>query len=279
MVSAAGGRAHSRLHDGVSMGQFAHGSARQQRVQRRKMSVLSRAAAILKRAVIKLERARLSASPPWAGYLFREVQKRATAETVDFISANMPDAIFFEDQLRLLRFAAAKRGPGLIAEFGVDAGTTVNFIATLVDGQEVHGFDSFQGLPEAWSGYTDFSNRFQRQGTAPAVRPNVKLHIGLFETALPEFLCQYQGDFGFIHIDCDLYSSTKTLFEHCGARIKAGTVLVFDEFFNYPNWQRHEYRAFREFAETHGATWKYFGTGNQVALKITGMDSNRAPSN
>lgn len=223
---------------------------------------------------MKVERARLSASPPWAGYLFREVQKRATIQTVDFIYENMPKAIFFEDQFKLLRFSLKGCQEGLIAEFGVDAGTTVNFIANLVD-WEVHGFDSFQGLPEDWVGYTDFSERFQRQGVPPPVRRNVKLHVGFFHQTLPEFLRLHPEDFTFIHIDCDLYSSTKTIFEHCAARIKAGTIIVFDEFFNYPNWQHHEYKAFKEYIESHRVAFEYLGySGNQVAVRIMGSAAN-----
>jgi hypothetical protein len=41
----------------------------------------------------------------WGGYLFREMQRRATAETVDFIYENMPRAIFFEDQFKSLQFS------------------------------------------------------------------------------------------------------------------------------------------------------------------------------
>ena len=69
------------------------------------MRPFSTCADLMKRSVIKLERARLSAPPPWAGYLFREVQIRATAQTADFICENMQKAIFFEDQFKLLRFS------------------------------------------------------------------------------------------------------------------------------------------------------------------------------
>jgi len=224
----------------------------------------------LKRMIIKVERARLSATPPWSGYLFREMQKRATEETVNFIYENMPRAIFFEDQFKLLRFSLQKCQSGLVAEFGVDTGSTINFIADIVK-REVHGFDSFEGLPEDWIGYADFSERFRRQGKPPKVRHNVNLHKGLFEKTLPEFLQTYAEDFAFIHVDCDLYSSTKTIFEYCSSRLKPGTVIVFDEFFNYPNWRQHEYRAFMEYAEANCLDWEYIGySGNQVALKIAG---------
>jgi len=42
----------------------------------------------------------------------------------------------------------------------------------------------------------------------------------------------------FIHIDCDLYSST--IFDLWGNKIVEGTILVFDEYFNYPGWLHGE---------------------------------------
>ena len=73
----------------------------------------------------------------------------------------------------------------------------------------------------------------------------------------------------FIHIDCDLYSSTKTIFELLGERICPGTVILFDEYFNFHNWQKHEYKAFQEFVKEHNVTYEYLGYARQqVSLKI-----------
>lgn len=53
---------------------------------------------------------------------------------------------------------------------------------------------------------------------APEVRSNVRLYKGWFEQTIPEFLArqqrqqQQQGQrlrVGFVHMDCDIYSSTK----------------------------------------------------------------------
>jgi len=176
---------------------------------------------------------------------------------MDFIYENMPRAIFFEEQFNHLKYSLNACREGLIAD-------AMN--------QKVHGFDSFQGLPEDWEEYTDSSLWFWQQGKAPTVRKNVRLHVGLFNETLPEFLWIYSEDFAFIHIDCDLYSSTKTIFGNCSPRIKPGTRIVFDEFFNYPNWQQHEYKAFKEYAESNGIDWKYIGySRNQVAVEITGF--------
>ena len=76
---------------------------------------------------------------------------------------------------------------------------------------------------------------------------NVTLIKGWFNETLPAFLATNQGDVAFLHVDCDLYSSTKCIFDLLAGRIKSGTVIVFDEFWNYPAWQQHEIKAFEEF--------------------------------
>jgi hypothetical protein len=63
----------------------------------------------------------------------------------------------------------------------------------------------------------------------------------------------------FLHIDCDLYSSTKTVLHYLGNRIRSGTVIVFDEYFNYVGWRNHEYKAFAEFIAASGLSYRYIG--------------------
>jgi len=71
------------------------------------------------------------------------------------------------------------------------------------------------------------------------------------------------------HIDCDLYSSTKTVFDWLKPRIRAGTI-VFDEYFNYPNWHQHEFKAFKEFVEECHVKYEYLGYARiQAAVKYS----------
>ena len=46
-----------------------------------------------------------------------------------------------------------------------------------------------------------------------------------------------------MHIDCDIYASTKTALEQTIPRLAPGAVIVFDEFFNYKGYELHEYKA------------------------------------
>lgn len=36
-----------------------------------------------------------------------------------------------------------------------------------------------------------------------------------------------------------------------------GTIIVFDEYFNYPAWRQHEYKAFQEFISKFGRKYRY----------------------
>ena len=83
---------------------------------------------------------------------------------------------------------------------------------------------------------------------------------------------QHRGPISLLHVDCDLYSSTKTIFDRLNDWIVPGTIIVFDEYFNYSGWELHEFKAFQEFREANRLSYEYIGlapTGQQVAVRIT----------
>jgi len=199
-------------------------------------------------------------------------QRRALETTVEYVENNMLSVDSVESNLVLLTKALelADLAPTkLICEFGVFGGTTINHIAAQTS-LTVYGFDSFEGLPERWrEGYREghFAVR-----ELPTVRDNVELIRGWFDRSLPAFLQEHREDVSFLHIDCDLYSSTKTVFDLLKGRIKPGCVIVFDEYFNYPGWEEGEFKAFREFLSETGLGYEYVGYNRlyeSVAVKIT----------
>jgi hypothetical protein len=212
-------------------------------------------------------------------YLITELQLRARQQSVDYVVAEMGDASIFEDRWALLRQAAGEVLPdGLMIECGVADGASLRYLAK-DSVRRFHGFDSFEGLPEAWAGTFEQKGKFGRGGSLPEVPSNVALHKGWFEQTLPAFLAAHPDDgIAFVHVDCDIYSSTVTVLRTLAPRLRPGAVLVFDEYFNYPNWQRHEWRAFQEFIRDTGLSYRYLGFAQKnghVAVKL-GEESDAA---
>lgn len=193
----------------------------------------------------------------------------AVQQSAEFTDQHMKMANSYPDKLGLLKAALEQaQVQGLYCEFGVYRAGTLNFIASLVAG-EVHGFDSFEGLPEDWKQGHE-KGTFALTGL-PDVGSNVRLHKGWFEDTIPPFRERYPGPIAFLHLDADLYSSTRTIFDLLGDGVVAGTVIAFDEFFNYPGWREGEYKAFMEFCCERGVEARYLGftrRGEQVATKI-----------
>ncbi|QDO96355.1 class I SAM-dependent methyltransferase [Ferrovibrio terrae] len=208
----------------------------------------------------------------------REMQKLALAETVKYIKDNMSDALGCYTAKGVLDVALKKAARnGHYLEFGVFRGGTIRYIAKHQPQDGVNGFDSFEGLPESWSGYTMDKGTFNLDGRLPKVPANVRLHPGWFDKSLPAWLDRNEGPVSFVHVDCDLYSSTKTIFDLLRSRLQAGSVIVFDEYFGYPNWQKHEFRAFQEFVTAHDVTYSYLAYSRiQVAVQITAIGRSAA---
>ncbi|MHB1348510.1 MAG: class I SAM-dependent methyltransferase [Desulfobulbaceae bacterium] len=198
-----------------------------------------------------------------------EIFRMATVESARFAAEQMREVKWLGSPFEVLTHCMeAVTVEGLYLEFGVYSGTTINFIASRAAGT-VHGFDSFEGLPEQWGNVP--AGKFTRHGDLPEVRENVRLHVGWFDRTLPGFLEAHPEKAAFIHIDSDLYSSAKTVLDALRPRIVPGTVIVFDEFFNYPGWQEHEYKAFREFIADTGLGFRYLcyaGRGFSVGVQL-----------
>lgn len=204
----------------------------------------------------------------------RALQYKALQETVAFIEQTMPLVQSFDSRYALMTHACTlikkMNTPGLVCEFGVAAGKSINYLAQKLPDKKIFGFDSFEGLPETWrDGHP--AGRFKVK-TMPQVAPNVTLIKGWFDETLPTFLNQHSDPIALLHIDCDLYSSTKTIFSLTKSRLQSGSIIVFDEFFNYPGWKNGEYRAFYEFIEESGMPFEYIGYnryGTQAAVRLT----------
>ncbi|MBQ4403651.1 MAG: class I SAM-dependent methyltransferase [Selenomonadaceae bacterium] len=154
-------------------------------------------------------------------------------------------------------------------EFGVYTGNSINFTSSTVPDKIIYGFDSFEGLPEDWR-YDSRKGAFNVNGKMPQLNSNVRLIKGWFNETLPDFVKAHPEPCAFIHVDCNLYSSTKTIFDNLKNQIVSGTVIAFDDYLNYPGWQEGEHKAFMELVAKKGFEFDYIARTNfqQVAVKI-----------
>lgn len=199
---------------------------------------------------------------------------RALDRSLNYIEERMPDALGFDTQKELLAYANSEtKVLGHRLEFGVFTGGTIRYLAGLEPQQKFHGFDSFVGLPSAWRGFNLGASSFSVKGKLPRVPANVTLHKGWFAKTLPLWCRENSGPVAFVHIDCDIYSSTIDILSALEDRLQAGTIIVFDEYFNYPNWERHEFRAWQEFVARTRISYEYIGYARQqVAIRVQSVD-------
>ena len=132
-------------------------------------------------------------------------------------------------------------------EFGVREGRSLNWLIEEYPSQVIHAFDSWQGLPEDWDHGTGRVSDMSCD--PPAVPEHVQLHKGWFKDTLPAWKQNNTGPIAFLHMDADIYSSTKEVLTVLNDQIVAGTVITFDELCNFrlsgkmSKWQDHEFLA------------------------------------
>lgn len=201
-----------------------------------------------------------------------QIRMRALNSTCEYIERNMVNVPMFTDKQQVLDLALSKvHINGMYCEFGVYKGKSVNHIARKIS-QQVHAFDSFEGLPETWS--VRHKKGLFALNKIPLFEKNVVVHKGWFDDTLPSFVKEYNEEVAFLHIDSDLYSSAKSVFKWLDKRIVEGTIILFDEYFNYPFWEHHEFKAFQEFVQMNNVKYEYLGYnsttyGSNVAVQIT----------
>jgi hypothetical protein len=192
----------------------------------------------------------------------------------------------------LTEFKKTYRGRFSILEFGVADGYafTKKLYATryldMEDRVVVHGFDSFEGMPEAThqvdqdlvanDGWVagQFKGSFERLDSYCNQKySNYQLHEGYFDKTLTdELLGTLEHDLPIlIWIDCDYYTSAKIVLERLIPYIPTGCVIYFDDYeFNFGSRFTGEARIVYEI--NHG----YFGEGVELVKdQHLSLNSNR----
>lgn len=201
--------------------------------------------------------------------VYTSMERIAADDSATFAMAAFHNVRPFFHPHDTLRNAVEKSPPtGLALEFGVASGRTLTVMAEARGQRKVFGFDSFEGLPEYWRWGFDVGSF---SGEVPVV-PGATVIKGMFQDVLPGFLKKHPGQLAVAHIDSDLYSSAISVLHQLRPRMVEGTIIIFDEYFNYPGWREHEHRAWEEFVADTGLEFDYFGAtadDEQVSVRIT----------
>ena len=138
-------------------------------------------------------------------------------------------------------------------EFGVRAGRSLNWLIDEYPTQIIHAFDSWQGLPQEWDHGT--GEVADMSCDPPNVPDHIQLHKGWFKDTVPLWKQKNTGPIAFLHMDADIYSSTKEVLTSLNKQIVAGTIITFDEFCNFrlsgkmSKWQEQEFLALVEWLD------------------------------
>jgi len=160
---------------------------------------------------------------------------------------------------------------GTCLEFGVWHGTSINYMANARPDATFYGFDSFEGLPEAWiTGHP--AGHFSVDLSKLKFVSNVQTRQGWFNKTLPTFVTEFEGQLQAIHIDCDLGSSTACVLRELTTLIKTHKPLIlFDEFYNYTGFEDHEFKAFLEWVNLEKVDFRILGRNvkhQQVLIQV-----------
>jgi len=144
----------------------------------------------------------------------------------------------------------------LYLEFGVFRGSSMRWWSqTLTHPQsQLHGFDSFEGLPEAFHGAGGkyAKGHYSTRGQTPQMDdPRVRFFKGWFEQTLPLYELP-EHDVLVIMLDAGLYSSTIYVLHQLRPWIKPATYVYFDNM-SRPD---HEPRAMAEFMQETGLKFR-----------------------
>lgn len=193
-------------------------------------------------------------------------------------------SIFFKTAIRFIDYELIR---GDILEFGIYTGRSLALLSYYheLSKKDIHkinfkrnivGYDSFKGLPGSddhprWH-KNMFSNNhsyhpFCKLGEKVTDHTTYKLfeyyklpkpiiEVGDFNATIPKTINIKYKKAALIHIDCDLYKSTKYILYSMESILQEGTLLLFDDWFNFKgNKNKGEQKAFYEFF--NNSKWSY----------------------
>ena len=207
--------------------------------------------------------------------IYQESFDMAVKETYETLKNEITNSMIFIDKYDLRAYCVKilrehlsdykqRKNNILCLEFGVWRGRSINYFSDELPEMKFIGFDSFQGIPEDWAGTGSPAGSFSAEGQIPTVNDNVKLQVGMIEETLPKFFKEnLDVNIAFVHIDVDIYSTSKFILSNIKNRLMPGSIILFDDFCCFPGWKNGEYKALNEVFKRE--EYDYLGFGEMVS--------------
>lgn len=185
---------------------------------------------------------------------------------------NEKDVWYSYKLMSLYRAVADISLPGAVAQFGVYKGRCARFLSSLLPAsRDIFLLDSFEGLPENWIGSWKRGSFYLPEKEIPVFREeNVRLIKGWFKDTVPELVKELGQPLSMLHLDADLYSSTRDVLDGLSDFIVPGTLLLFDEYFmiSGDEFSDDEHRALHDWCKEYGREVEYLWRTQWVQVMV-----------
>jgi len=190
----------------------------------------------------------------------------------------------FTHLLEAVNYCKVAKMPQVYFEFGCHSARTFSAVVGTalhmkMDQMKFYAFDSFQGLPTTDANEDGifqtgtFNTPIEEFLTKVFKKTGYRLNKenvvkGYFSDSLTPELQEKMPQVGIVHIDVDLYSSTKDVFGFIRPLLTVGTVILFDDYYCFPpDGKKGEMRALLELLEEDKTftvkEWKAYSTFGQ----------------
>ena len=233
---------------------------------------------IFKSILIKISRIIYYLTPeefsPNKNKFYKIYERKKIYECVEHFEKYIEKSALFTKRKRIQKYAITnslindENHTKFYLEFGVYKGETANFFSNYV--KKLYAFDSFEGLKENWVGFPDHKKgTFNLDKKIPKLNSNIEPIRGWVQDTLENFLKKNSPNINFVHLDVDTYESTKYILLKIKPFLNKGTILLFDQLYNYIGWKEGEYKALKEVFKEDEYTYAAFNLkGSEVVIKI-----------
>jgi ectoine hydroxylase-related dioxygenase (phytanoyl-CoA dioxygenase family) len=123
--------------------------------------------------------------------------------------------------------------------------------------------------------------RFERHPLVTSNRDDVRVRAGWLTDTLtdPQAPFDLQAPFGLVFLDCEGVANVEFVLRTLEPGLREGTVIVLDNFYNFPGWELGTYKAFQEFVRDRARGFDYLGRSpRQVAVRLTAGAAAECPA-